>query len=185
MKKILFLGSIISLLFIQCGKDSKIDSFAITPGAIGNFTKEMKVKQLDSVFSNDSIVKLHGSPNELETQGEVEIFEKGGKKLLYLSPKDDLDPNATINDIVVFDPRYKTEKGLNNENNLKDFIDAYTVERIDRAMNNVLVTFSDTEVYLTIDSKYLTEDAPNISGQELKVEHIQEDAPIKYLRIGW
>lgn len=184
MRKILFLGAIISLLFVQCGKDSK-DNFTITSGAIGNLTKTTKIKQLDSIFATDSLVKINSSPNALETQGEVEVFEKGGKKLLLLSPKDELDPNSIITDVLIYDSRYKTEKGLTKENTFKDFKDAYTIESIERIINGVLVFFNDTDVYLTIESKHLTEDAPNVSSIKLTADHIKDDAPIKYLRLNW
>ena len=53
--------------------------FLIKNGSVGNLNKEIKMKQIDSIFAEDSIVKINSSPNALETQGEVEIYEKGGK----------------------------------------------------------------------------------------------------------
>src|SRR5690606_19548822 len=103
MKKTLLILGIVSLAFVQCGKDS--DHFAIKNGSIGNLNKEIKIKQIDSIFAEDSIVKINSSPNALETQGEVEIYEKGGKKLLLLSPDDETDPNSTITNVQVFDSR--------------------------------------------------------------------------------
>ncbi len=117
MKKILFIGALASLLFVQCGKDS--DPFLIQNGAIGNLNKDIKIKQVDSIFAQDSIVKISSSPNALETQGEVEIYEKGGKQLLLLSPNNENDPNSTITNIQVFDPRYKTDKGLSTASTFK------------------------------------------------------------------
>ena len=183
MKINLFLCAFAALLFVQCGKSN--DPFLIKKGAVGDLTDHTKMKQLDSLFSKDSIVKINSSPNALETQGEVEIFGKDGKKLLLLSPEKETDPNSTITDIVVYDPRFKTEKGLSINSTFKDFTDQYTISDMQRIINGVLVFFADTDIYLLFDSKYLTEEAKNDPDLKLEAKYIQADAPIKYLRIGW
>ncbi|MDC7999487.1 hypothetical protein POV26_00395 [Aequorivita todarodis] len=183
MKKTLILIGIVSLAFVQCGKDS--DPFLIKNGSIGNLTSEMKVKQIDSIFAADSIVKINSSPNALETQGEVEIYEKGGKKLLLLSPKDEADPNSTITDILVFDPRYKTEKGLNSASKFKDFKANHAVANVQRILRGVMVFLKDSDIYLTIDEQYLPAELRNDPDAKIEASQIPDDAPIKYFRIGW
>ena len=185
MKKTLFLGAFVALMFVQCGKDGKSDPFSIKKGSVGNLTENTKIKQLDSIFSLDSIVKTNSSPNAIETQGEVEIYEKGGKQLLLLSPEDETDPNSNITDILVFDSRYKTEKGLTISSTFKDFKDNYTIKGLEPIINGVLVFFSDSDIYLTIDAKYLTAEVRNDQNAKLEAHHIIDSAPIKYLRIGW
>ncbi len=183
MKKTLFFGALVGLLFVQCAKES--DPFIIKKGEIGALTNHTKMKQLDSIFASDSIVKNNSSPNALETQGEVEIYGKDGKKLLLLSPEIENDPNSTITDILVFDSRYKTEKGVNTTSTFKDFKDNYTISNIQRILNGVLVFFSDTDIYLTIDAKYLTAEVRQDPRATLESKHILDSAPIKYFRIGW
>lgn len=183
MKKTLFLGALMALFFVQCGKDK--DPFLIKPGAVGTLTSNTKMKQLDSIFAADSIVKTHSSPNALETQGEVEIYEKGGKKLLLLSPKNETDPNSTITDIMIFDSRYKTEKGLTTSSTFKDFKDNHTVSHIERIINGVLVFFSDTDIYLNIDARYLPTEIRNNPDASVEASQIDDQAVVKYFRIGW
>lgn len=183
MKKTLFLSALVALLFVQCGKDS--DPFSIKNGAVGGLTNQTKMRQLDSIFASDSIVKIHSSPNALETQGEVEIYEKGGQKLLLLSPANETDPNSTITDIMIFDSRYKTEKGISTSSTFKDFKDNYSVSTIQPIINGVLVFFSDSDIYLTIESKYLPEEIRNNQDAIIKADQISDSAPIKYFRIGW
>lgn len=79
MKKISLLGIACVLFFVQC-KKSETDPFLITSDKIGKLPKATIVKQLDSIFANDSLVKINSSPNAIETQGEVEIYEKGDRK---------------------------------------------------------------------------------------------------------
>ncbi len=184
MKKTLFFGILATLLFVQCGKEST-DPFLIKKGTVGKLTDQAKMKQLDSIFATDSIVKISSSPNALETQGEVEIYEKGGQKLLLLSPQNETDPNSTITDIMIFDSRYKTEKGLSTKSTYKDFKDNHTISDVQRIINGVMVFFSDTDIYLTIESKYLTGEVRNDPNAKLEAHHIIDSATVKYFRIGW
>lgn len=185
MKNILIPVAIIFtlILFVGCGKDS--DPFLIKDGSIGNLNSGIKMKQLDSIFAKDSIVKTNSSPNALETQGEVEIYEKGGQKLLLLSPDDETDPNATITDILIFDSRYKTEKGLDRTSLFKDFKEHYKINGIQRILNGVMVFFEDSDIYLTIDQKYLQEEVRYNPDLPVEASHILDSAPIKYFRVGW
>lgn len=183
MKKTLLIVGIVSLAFVQCGKDS--DPFLIKNGAIGNLSKEIKVKQIDSIFAEDSIVKINSSPNALETQGEVEIYEKGGKKLLLLSPDDENDPNSTITNIQVFDSRYKTEKGLTTASTFKDVKANYTIDNIETTINAVVIFLKETDVFLTIDKKSLPEELRYDMNIEVEASQIPDDAPFKYFMIGW
>ncbi|HAV54556.1 hypothetical protein [Aequorivita vladivostokensis] len=183
MKKTLLIIGIVSLAFVQCGKDS--DPFLIKNGSVGNLNKEIKMKQIDSIFAEDSIVKINSSPNALETQGEVEIYEKGGKQLLLLSPNDENDPNSTITNIQVFDSRYKTEKGLTTASTFKDVKANYTIDNIETTINAVVVFLKDSDVYLTIDKKSLPEELRYNMDIKVEASQIPDEAPIKYFMIGW
>lgn len=183
MKKTILIGAVAALLFVQCGKDS--DPFNIERGSIGNLNSEIKIKQIDSIFAKDSIVKINSSPNALETQGEVEIYEKGGKKLLLLSPDDESDPNSTITNIQVFDARYKTDKGLNSASTFKDVKANYTVDNIETTINAIVIFLKDTDVYLTIDKKNLPEELRYDPNVKVEASQIPDDAPFKYFMIGW
>ena len=153
MKKTLLLGAMITLLFAQCAEEK--DPYLIKNGELGHLTKKMQMKQVDSIFSMDSIVPLSSIENALGTQGEVEVYEKGGKKLLLLSPDNETDPNSVITNIQVFDERYKTEKGLHLNSTFADVKANYEVVGIQNAINSVVVFLKDSDVYLTIDKKDL------------------------------
>lgn len=183
MKKTIIIGAVAALLFVQCGKDN--DPFTINKGSIGNLNSDIKIKQIDSIFAEDSIVKSNSSPNALETQGEVEIYEKGGKRLLLLSPNNESDPNSTITNIQVFDARYKTDKGLNSASTFKDVKANYTIENIETTINAVVIFLKDTDVYLTIDKKNLPEELRYDPNIKVKADQIPDDATIKYFMIGW
>ncbi|WP_246516180.1 hypothetical protein [Aequorivita echinoideorum] len=182
MKKILFIAGI-SMAFVQCGKDS--DPYLIKNGAVGNFSKEMKMKQVDSIFSNDSIVKLSSVKGAIGTQGEVEIYDKDGSKLLLLSPNDESSPDSEITNIQVFDPRYKTEKGLTPASTFKDVKANYTIDNIQTTINSVVVFLKDSDIYLTIDKKNLPEELRYNMDAKVEATQIPDEAKFKYFMIGW
>ena len=174
MKKNLLLGAMAMLLFTQCTEEK--DPFLIKDGELGHLTKKMRMKQVDSIFSTDSIVS---------TQGEVEVYEKGGKKLLLLSPDNETDPNSVITNIQIFDDRYKTEKGLHLNSTFADVKANYEVVGIQNAINSVVVFLKDSEIYLTIDKKELPASLRYNNNIKVEVTQIPDAATFKYFMIGW
>ncbi len=171
------------MLFASC--DSKKDPFTIGESSIGNLDKTIQMKQVDSIFAEDSIVKLNPIKNALGTQGEVEIFDKDGNKLLLLSPEDENDPNATVTNVQVFDSRYKTDKGLTSGSTFKDVKANYTVSNIETTINSIVVFLKDSEIYLTIDKKELPENLRYNPNVKIEASQIPDDATFKYFMIGW
>ena len=106
-----------AILFTQCGNEK----FKIIKGKVGEVTIETKVRDLDKIFENDSIVKVlsegvKGS-NYFQDDDEYLIYEKGGKHLLTLVPKEQLDVLSTFKSVEIFDGRYKTETGITINSN--------------------------------------------------------------------
>ena len=183
MKKILFIGVFTTLFFTQCAK--KNDPFLINEGAIGNLTQETQMRQIDSLFAADSIVKLNPIKNAIGTQGEVEIYAKGGAKLLLLSPDDESDPNSVITNIQVFDPRYMTDKGLNVGSTFKDIKANYTISDIETTISAVVLFLEGTDVFITIDKKELPENLRYNPGVTVEASQIPDEAKFKYFMVGW
>lgn len=183
MKKILFIGVFTTLFFTQCGKNN--DPFLINQGAIGNLTQDIQMRQIDSLFAGDSIVKLNPIKNALGTQGEVEIYEKGGAKLLLLSPDDEGDPNSVITNIQIFDSRYRTDKGLNVSSTFKDVKANYTITDIETTISSVVLFLEGTDVFITIDKKELPENLRYNPEVTIEKSQIPDDAKFKYFMVGW
>jgi len=183
MKKTLLLSLLTTILFVSC--DSNKDPFTIGEGSIGSLDKNIQMKQVDSIFAEDSIVKLNPIKNALGTQGEVEIYDKEGNKLLLLSPEDENDPNATVTNVQVFDARYKTDKGLTSGSTFKDVKANYTVSNIETTINSVVVFLKDSEIYLTIDKQQLPENLRYNPNAKIEASQIPDGAKFKYFMIGW
>lgn len=183
MKKNLFIGALTILLFTQCQK--KTDPFLIQEGSIGELSMEIQMRQIDSIYANDSIVKLNPNSNAISTQGEVEIFEKGGAKLLLLSPENESDPNSQISFIQVFDKRYKTDKGFGVGSTFKDLKVNYSISNIETALNNVNIYLNDSDIFLTIDKKQLPENLRYDPDVTIESSQIPDGATFKYFMIAW
>ncbi len=185
MKKLSLLAviTLLSLAFVQCGPDQ--DPFLIKNGAVGPLTKDMMIRQVDSVFEGDSLVLSTPVGNTLGTQGEVEIYEQGGAKLLLVSPEDPNDPYSKISYIHVYDARYRTEKGLTINSTFADIKQNYEIKSIENAINSVVIFLKDSEVYLTIDKKELPEDIRYNYTSKIEATQIPDEAGFKYFMIGW
>lgn len=183
MKNTLFIGILASLLFVQCGKKS--DPFLIQKGAVGLLTKDIQMRQIDSLFANDSIVKLSPIKDALGTQGEVEVYEKGGVKLLLISPEDENDPNSVISNIQIFDDRYKTNKGLHKGSTFKDVKTNYTISDIETTINAVVVFLQDSDIFITIYKNQLPENLRYDPSVSVEASQIPDDAKFKYFMVGW
>lgn len=183
MKKTLLLVAITALLFTNC--TTKQDPFTMAQGKIGAITKDTQIRQVDSLFAQDSIHKLSTIENALGTQGDVEIYEKGGAKLLLLSPDNEADPNSTITNIQIFDARYRTDKGVNVASTFGDLKANYEIDNVQTTINSVVVFLKNSDIYVTIDKKQLPENVRYNLSAKVEATQIPDAATFKYFMIGW
>lgn len=183
MKKTFLLGATIALLFTNCAQEK--DPFVIGDAALGRLTKKTQIRQVDSIFAQDSIHKLSTIENLLGTQGDVEIYEKGGNKLLLLSPENESDPNSTITNIQIFDNRFKTAKGLHLGSTFGDLKANYEIANVQTTISSVVVFLKDSDIYVTIDKKQLPENVRYNLSAKVEVTQIPDAATFKYFMVGW
>ena len=182
IKKIFFTGLMV-FLFVQCAKEK--DPFLISNKAVGNLTIGMKIKQVDSIFAMDSIVRLSPRQNQSSSFGELEIYEKSGKKLLLISPVNNYDPDALIENFQFFDDRYKTVKGLNINSTFKDIKENYEIANIETTLSTVLIFLKDSDLFINIDKKELPENFRYNPNLVIDVTNIPNEAKIKYFMLSW
>ena len=182
IKKIFFTGLVI-FLFVQCAKER--NPFLISNKAVGDLTIGMKIKQVDSIFAMDSIVRLSPRQNQSSSFGELEIYEKSGKKLLLISPENNYDPDALIENFQFFDDRYKTVKGLNINSTFKDIKENYEIANIETTLSTVLIFLKDSDLFINIDKKELPENFRYNPNLVIDVTNIPNEAKIKYFMLSW
>ena len=182
LKKIIAIVSV-TLIFIQCKEE--INPFLISNDSVGALTRGMTIKEIDSIFAQDSIVKLYAQNEELPTQGEVEIYEKNGTKLVSISPVTNNDPDALISNFQFFDPRYKTDKGLNLSSTFKDIKANYKISNIETTISTVVIFIEDNDLFINIDKNELPENFRYNPNLVIDVTNIPDEAKIKYFMLSW
>lgn len=183
MKKNIAILIILISFFSSCKKE--IDPFLISKQNIGLLNDSTQVKDLESVFTNDSIVKSVSGDEFIGNVNDIEIYEKGGKQLLILTPSQSLDSTSTIKNIRVLDNRYKTEKGLTPNSTFKTIKDNYKISNIQNTLRSIIVSVNEINAYFTIDKDELP--ANMRYDMDLKIEAIQipDDAKIKNFYLYW
>ncbi|WP_158974178.1 hypothetical protein [Cellulophaga sp. L1A9] len=206
MKKILSLAfTATSLLFLNC--ESLDTKFKIGTGVIGQLTKDTKITDLETIYAEDSIVAEDGIPNiklQLGLKNEIlnddvidttntiksnfiynkiDIYEKGGKQLLSLTPTRDSIPK--IENIRIYDPRYVTDKGISTMSTFKDIKEKYSIKKIITSMNNVVILLKDSGLYFTIDKQELPSSLRYDSSANIEEVQIPDAAKIKYMMLAW
>ena len=182
LKKIIAVVSV-TLLFIGCKEE--INPFLISNDSVGALTRGMTIKEIDSIFAQDSIVKLYAQNEALPTQGEVEVYEKNGTRLVSISPVTNNDPDALISNFQFFDPRYKTHNGLNLSSTFKDIKANYQISNIETTISTVVIFLEDNDLFINIDKNELPENFRYNPNLVIDVTNIPDEAKIKYFMLSW
>ncbi|RMB61005.1 hypothetical protein EAX61_05860 [Dokdonia sinensis] len=179
-KYLLFLICVV--LFVAC---TETDPYAITDNSIGPLTKTTQLRDLEKVFENDSVINTERRSKYKGVGSPINIFEKNtGKKLLSIMPSNSAD-TSYIENIQIFDERYKTAKGISLKSTFKDITKNYTIKRIDNLIGAAVIFVNESDAYFTIDKKLLPPDLMFDSDKKIEVNQIPDDTPIKYFMVGW
>ena len=174
---------IITIFFTSCKKEQ--NPFEISNQHIGLLTDSTQVKDLKGVYVNDSIVKFIGGDEFTGNINNIEIFEKGGKKLLTLTPKQSLDSTSTISSIRILDERYKTDKNITVISTFKDIQNNYKVSRISNLINSIVIAVDEINANFTIDKKELPANLRFDMDLKFEATHIPDNAKVKYFFVSW
>lgn len=183
MNKTLLSLLIFTLLLASCKREQ--DPFQIGKQHIGLLTDSTQVKDIESLFSNDSVVKFIGGDEFVGIKNDIEVFEKGGKKLLVLTPGHALDSTAVIESVQIIDSRYKTDKNISVLSTFKDISSNYKISKIDNLINSVLVTVNELNASFAIDKKELPANLRFNMDMKFEAIHIPDDAKLKYFFLMW
>ncbi len=182
MKGILTFSLLVMIGFTGCQKE--IDStFLITETSIGQLDKKSLVRDLEVIFTNDSIVADTVVQKFGNSAKKIKIFQKGGTHLLTLTPSADSIP--TIENIHVHDIRYRTDKGIGPASTFKEIREKYTINKIQTSMNNIIVFLKNSDIYFTIDKKELPPSLRYASSTNIEAVQIPDEAKVKYMMLGW
>ena len=165
-------------LLISCSNSQK---FAIEKGKVGHLTTKTTIKELSEIFKNDSIVSnlSEGAlgDNYFQDDDEYLIYNKDGKHLLTIVPKEQLDSTSTIKSIKIFDDRFKTATGLNIRTSFSDIRANNTIDKIEPSFYSATLFIDELNATIAIDKEELG--LKTFSNQKVTVEQIPDLAKIK------
>jgi hypothetical protein len=185
MKNALFALLICLILLTSCAKDTAPNPFLIEKNHVGLLTDSTYVKELDLIFSNDSVVKHIAGDEFAGSVNKIEIFEKGGRKLLDLSPREALDSVSLISSVRIIDDRFTTEKNISVLSTFKELNEAYKISRIDNLIDAIVISVNELNASFTIDKKELPASMRFDMDMTIDAIQIPEKAKIKYFMIHW
>ena len=183
MKKIIFTLLTASLLLTSCNKE--VNPFTISKQNIGLLTDSTQVKDITSIYAKDSIVKKIAGDEFLGNVNGILVYEKGGKKLLELSPKEALDSTSTIGNIKIFDSRYKTNSGISILSTFGDIKAKHKISSIENTLRNIVILVNENNTFFTISKEELPGELRFDMSKKIEAAHIPDTAKIKYFMIGW
>lgn len=156
------------------------NEFIIEKGKVGSITKKTTVKELGEIFKNDSIVAnlSEGAlgDNYFQDDDKYLIFEKGGKHLLTIVPKEQLDSTSTIKSIEIFDARFHTKDNINLNSSFSE-INASNSLRPESTLQSVTLFLDELNVTIAIDKEELG--LRDFSTQKVSLEQIPDLAKMK------
>ncbi len=173
--------AIITIFMVQCKNENA--QFLITKDSVGKLSRNTLVTELQMVFDKDSIVSDADTLKIGNNSRSIKVYEKGGAHLLTLTP--DTESIQKIKNIRVYDPRFKTAKGVGLTSTFKDIKDNYQIRKIVTSMNNVIVFLKDNDIYFTVDKKELPSSLRYGASTNIEAVQIPDGAKVKYMMIGW
>ncbi|WP_299108529.1 hypothetical protein [uncultured Tenacibaculum sp.] len=169
------------ITFYQCS-NSKYD---VAKGKVGELTTKTTIQQLDKIFENDSIVKVLSEgakgDNYFQEDDKYHVFEKGGKHLLTIVPKEQLDSVSTIRSIEIFDNRYKTKTGLNINSNFQEINNNNKIDKVETSFTSATLFIDELNATIAIDKEELG--LKEFSTQKVSIEQIPDLAKMKSFTI--
>lgn len=183
MKKLFkpLLIAVISLAFVQCGNNK----FEIEKGRVGELTSKTTIQEIKKIFAKDSIVEVLSEgakgDNYFQDDDEYHIFEKGGKPLLIVVPKEQLDSTSTIKSVQILDKRYKTKTDLNIHSTFEDIKLNNTVNNVESSFSSATLFLDDLNATIAIDKEELG--LKDFSTQKVSLEQIPDLAKMKTFTI--
>ena len=183
MKHYLF-SAILLGLFVACDKTT--DPFLITTNSAGLLTDSTMIRELKTVFINDSLSKFIGGDEFTGNTNTISVYEKeSGALLLELDPNSALDSLSTIRTVRIMDPRFKNQDGINTLSTFGDLNSNYRISSIQNTLRSLIISVDEINAYFTISKKELPEEMRYNMNKKIEAISIPEKAIIKDFYLQW
>ena len=183
MKHYLFLAILLGL-FVACDKTT--DPFLITTNSAGLLTDSTMIRELKTVFINDSLSKFIGGDEFTGNTNTISVYEKeSGALLLELDPNSALDSLSTIRTVRIMDPRFKNQDGINTLSTFGDLNSNYRISSVQNTLRSLIISVDEINAYFTISKKELPEEMRYNMNKKIEAISIPENAKIKDFYLQW
>lgn len=160
--------------------------YTISKGKVGKINSEIIVKQLDSIFILDSIVRRIGEGDYMFSGDDnYLIFDTQRNHLLTLTPRQQHNANETIETIEIISEKFSTKNGLTVNSNFEDLQKTHNISAIQNTINNIIVFVDEIDAYFIIDKNNLPIDLRLGTENKIKEINIPPNSKIKKFMIGW
>ena len=183
MKHYLFLAILLGL-FVACDKTT--DPFLITTNSAGLLTDSTMIRELKTVFINDSLSRFIGGDEFTGNTNTISVYEKeSGALLLELDPNSALDSLSTIRTVRIMDPRFKNQDGINTLSTFGDLNSNYSISSVQNTLRSLIISVDEINAYFTISKKELPEEMRYNMNKKIEAISIPESAKIKDFYLQW
>ena len=183
MKHYLFLAILLGL-FVACDKTT--DPFLITTNSAGLLTDSTMIRELKTVFINDSLSRFIGGDEFTGNTNTISVYEKeSGALLLELDPNTALDSLSTIRTVRIMDPRFKNQDGINTLSTFGDLNSNYRISSVQNTLRSLIISVDEINAYFTISKKELPEEMRYNMNKKIEAISIPESAKIKDFYLQW
>lgn len=153
-----FFSVVILSTLASCSGSSQ---YEVAKNKVGLIDSQTIVDDIETIFKNDSVVKrlsegLLGIPGAyVQEDDKYLIYEKGGKHLLTITPKEPLDSLSTIRFVDIFDEKYKTKDGLGLNSTFQEIDLLAHINKIEPTFTKVTLFFDKLNATMTLDKTEL------------------------------
>ncbi len=177
---------LLTIIILSCIGCSDNANYLIKKGKVGKIHSKSIVKEIDSLFSNDSIVKrIGGGDYMFESEDKYLIYDNSNNHLLTLIPKQQHDRNEKIETIQIFSNKFQTSKGININSSFGDINNKHKISSIQNTINNVVVFVDEIDAYFIIDKENFALELRIGSEKKIESINIPSNSKIKRFMIGW
>ena len=177
MKKIFIF--LLILTISACSK--KEEKFVISNKQVGKITDSTRVKDLKTLFKNDSIVKKTEGEGAFEPYDEYVIYDKKQKTpLLTVIPVKPKDEDSKIRQVEILDNRYQTIHGIHLHTNFGELRKSHKIGKIEKTFRYIVVYVDDLNATVDIEQTELPLNAQHNRSIKIDETIIPNQAKIKH-----
>ncbi len=179
MKQTLSIVLLISLFMFSCQKENK--DFIIAKKQVGKITDSTKIKELKTIFGQDSIAKNTEGQGAFEAYDEYTVYDKKTHKpLLVIIPQKTGDDESLVKQVEILDGKFKSDKGISFNSKFGEIKKAHKIGKVDESFKYLVIYLDDLNATIDIKKNVLPLDAQNNPGLKIDETMIPDDAKIKH-----